>query len=372
MATLTKLLTSARERAENIIDTVPVLPEALSLGDFDYPLPPGSIAQQPLAQRDQSRLLVMDRPTGEVVADDIFSSLGNYLRPGDLLIVNDTKVNALRLFGAMKGGGRAEFLLTHRVQEGVWQCLAKPGKRLRVGDKVSISECVEVEIAAIVDERGGRLINVTKDGEREGSDAAIDELGQTPLPPYIHADEPNRYRDRYQTVYAQSDGSAAAPTAGLHFTPELLDNLNAKGVQTASVTLHVGIGTFRPIEAENIADHTMHEESGYISEETSDKIRNASGRIVAVGTTSVRALESASIGRRDVRSGHFETSLFAMPGFKFQTVDSMVTNFHMPRSTLLVLVAAFAGREPILNAYAHALEKGYRFLSFGDSMLIAS
>jgi S-adenosylmethionine:tRNA ribosyltransferase-isomerase len=271
----------------------------------------------------------------------------------------------------MRGGGKAEFLLTHRVQEGIWQCLAKPGKRLRVGDLVTGSDGLEVEISAVVDERGGRLINLTGDGKRAGTDALLERIGQTPLPPYIHADDPNRYKQRYQTVYAENDGSVAAPTAGLHFTNELLGRLKEIGVDTAKVTLHVGIGTFRPIESERIDQHTMHEESGFISEETSEKIRGARGRIVAVGTTSVRALESVSDSPRQVRAGAFATKLFAMPGFKFRTVDSMITNFHMPRSTLLVLVSAFAGKDSILNAYAHAIEKGYRFLSFGDSMMIS-
>ncbi len=348
------------------------MPDAeLPLSDFDYELPPGRIAQQPLAQRDQSRLLVVDRGTGEIAADDVFRNLVTYLQPDDLLILNETKVSALRLYGrTVPGDASAEFLLTHRIEEGVWQCLAKPGKRLRPGTTVEVDGGLTVEILDIIDERGARLVRIALDGHDEGTDAAIESVGKTPLPPYIRSDDPNRFRERYQTVYAESPGSAAAPTAGLHFTDELLRQIADYGVDTAKVTLHVGIGTFRPIESADIREHTMHVEEGVIPQSTADKISSAKGRIIAVGTTSVRALESAAIGRRTVRAGEFKTSLYVTPGYEFKIVDALITNFHMPRSTLLVLVSAFAGRDTIIRAYNEAIRRNYRFLSFGDSMFI--
>jgi S-adenosylmethionine:tRNA ribosyltransferase-isomerase len=344
--------------------------DELSLAAFDYPLPVDRIAQRPLDERDQSKLLVLDRESGAVRADTVFANIADYLDAGDLLVMNETKVSALRLFGKTETDGRAEFLLTHRVEEGVWHSLVKPGRRLRPGMRVRLGEDLSVEIVESLDERGGRLVRIERFGRTEGTDEILDRIGLTPLPPYIRSDDPNRYRGRYQTIYAANPGSAAAPTAGLHFTDEVFGKLKAKRVDTARVTLHVGVGTFRPIEASNIADHTMHEETGSVPEETALKIRGARGRIVAVGTTTVRTLESASTGPRSVRPGPFKTSMYITPGYRFQTVDAMVTNFHMPRSTLLVLVSAFAGRSAILSAYAKALAGGYRFLSFGDSMLI--
>ena len=341
-----------------------------TLDEFDYPLAQESIAQQPLEQRDASRLLVLDRATGKIVRHDRFFNLPDYLEPGDLLVMNETKVSASRLFGTLPSGGRAEFLLTHRVQEGLWQCLAKPGKRLRPGMRVDVGSGLTLEIAEILDERGSRLARLEIDGSAGGTDEVVERAGLTPLPPYIHAENPNQYKERYQTVYASAPGSAAAPTAGLHFTPELLERVRERGVEIAKVTLHVGIGTFRPIEVRDIRDHVMHEEQGVIPDETARLISQAKGRIVAVGTTSVRALESAAIGPREVRPGPFRTQLYVTPGYRFQIADALVTNFHMPRSTLLVLVSAFAGRENILHAYEAAQRERYRFLSFGDSMLI--
>ncbi len=357
-------------QAEAGFNSAPEPLPPLTLDEFDYPLSHDSIAQQPLEQRDASRLLVLNRATGEIVGHDRFFNLPEYFEPGDLLVMNETKVSASRLFGTLPSGGRAEFLLTHRVQEGLWQCLAKPGKRLRPGARVDVGSGLTVEIADVLDERGSRLARLEINGGPVGTDEAVERAGLTPLPPYIHADNPNQYKERYQTVYATAPGSAAAPTAGLHFTPELLEQVRERGVEIAKVTLHVGIGTFRPIEVRDIRDHVMHEEQGVIPDETSRKISEAKGRIIAVGTTSVRALESAAIGPREVRPGPFRTQLYVTPGYRFQIADALVTNFHMPRSTLLVLVSAFAGRENMLAAYAAAGREGYRFLSFGDSMLI--
>jgi S-adenosylmethionine:tRNA ribosyltransferase-isomerase len=342
----------------------------LPLSDFDYALPAERIAQQPCEQRDQSKMLVLDRQSGRVRAHGVFADLAEYFDPGDLLVLNETRVSALRLLGTLASGGHAEFLLTDRISEGVWNALAKPGKRLRPGSRVDVGSGLTVQIVAVLDERGGRVVRIESDGDIAGTDALLEKLGRTPLPPYIHALDPNKYRERYQTVYAVNPGSAAAPTAGLHFTPDVFERLRERGVGTAKVTLHVGIGTFRPIEAGDVRQHTMHEESGEIPPETAEKIRHARGRVIAVGTTSVRALESAAIGERAVRPGRFATSLFVTPGFRFQVVDSMVTNFHMPRSSLIVLVSAFAGRAAIMNAYREALDHNYRFLSFGDCMLI--
>jgi len=342
----------------------------LPLSDFDYILPSDRIAQRPLEQRDRSRLLVLDRDSGAVTAHAIFEQIVDYLNPGDLLVINETRVSALRLYGSLKSGGRAEFLLTGRISEGLWHCLAKPGKRLRPGTRVVFEEGLTAEIVDVLDERGGRLVRIDAEGRSDGTDEALDRIGLTPLPPYIRSDDPNRYRERYQTIYAARPGSAAAPTAGLHFTSELFERVRERGVDLAKVTLHVGVGTFRPIDSANVREHVMHEESGEIPAVTAEKIRTARGRIVAVGTTTVRSLESASTGYREVAPGPFRTSLYVTPGYRFQVVDAMVTNFHMPRSTLLVLVSAFAGRSALMAAYSEALRRGYRFLSFGDAMFI--
>jgi S-adenosylmethionine:tRNA ribosyltransferase-isomerase len=280
----------------------------------------------------------------------------------------------MRLQGKLSGGGRAELFLTHRVSEGLWQALARPGKRLLPGASVHFEDDLTGEVVASMDERGQRLIQFSRNGTVEGVEQFLEEQGMTPLPPYIAADAEREtaIRERYQTVYARHEGSAAAPTAGLHFTDTLLERLRAQGIQIARVTLHVGVGTFRPIITEDIDEHVMHSERVSISDEAARQIHAATGRIIAVGTTSLRALESAAIGPRRIRSGEFETSLYVRPGYNFQIADSLVTNFHMPRSTLLVLVSAFMGREAMLAAYAHALASDYRFLSFGDAMAILS
>lgn len=346
------------------------------LSDFDYALPADRIAQQPLEARDQSRLLVLRRADGQIIGHRHFYDLPEYLAPGDLLVINETRVSALRLFGRRAGGGGAEIFLTHRIEGNLWQALVRPGKSLQAGAMVQLEEGLTAEIVGRSDERGGRIVRFSCPGPPGALEAALEKQGNTPLPPYIRQkaepteDERLRIKSRYQTVYAQNPGSAAAPTAGLHFTPALLAQLQEKGVQVAGITLSVGVGTFRPIVTEDIRAHTMHAEEVFVPEETARSIAQAKGRIIAVGTTSMRALESAARGHRQVQPGRFETSLYITPGYRFQVVDSLITNFHMPRSTLLVLVAAFAGREAILGAYDEALREGYRFLSFGDAMLI--
>lgn len=358
---------------------VPVISEndsLYSLSNYDYALPPDRIAQQPVADRDRSRLLAISRTDGRILGDSLFYNLPEYLAAGDLLVLNDTRVSALRLLGTRLGGGQAEVFLTHRIAEGVWQALVRPGKSLQVGARVEFDHGLEAEITGRSDERGGRVVRFTYPGDPAGLETEIEKQGKTPLPPYIieaeeaSEDERRRIKARYQTVYAQAPGSAAAPTAGLHFTPELLGKLAERGISIARLTLHVGVGTFRPIASDDIREHAMHAEEVSVPQETAQSIARATGRIVAVGTTSLRALESAAVGRRKIQPGRFKTSLYVTPGYEFQVVDSLVTNFHMPRSTLLVLVAAFAGRDAILAAYHEALRRGYRFLSFGDAMLI--
>lgn len=346
----------------------------MHLSDFDYNLPKVRIAQTPLERRDQSRLMVIDRGSGRTIAHRQFGDLVEYLNPGDLLVLNETKVNAIRLRGKRSSGGSAELFLTQFIAEGLWQALVKPGKNLRTGATVDCGEGLIGVITGIVDERGLRTVQFTADGLTNGVETLISRLGRVPLPPYI-ADtgtDQTEVRERYQTVYASQPGSSAAPTAGLHFTPELLRKIESAGVKVVRLTLHVGVGTFLPIVSDDVTQHVMHAESVTIPDETAEAIAQAKGRIVGVGTTVLRALQSASLGPRQVRAGSFETSLFVVPGYNFDIVDSLVTNFHMPRSTLLVLVAAFAGREAILAAYDEALQAGYRFLSFGDAMFIRS
>lgn len=342
----------------------------LRLSDFDYALPAERIAQTPLEPRDSSRLLVLGRTDG-TLAHRQFTDLPEYLRAGDVLVINDTRVTAQRLFGARVGHSqeRVETFLTHRIADGLWQALVRPGKKLLPGVPVDFGDELTAEVIEKTDDRGGRVLRFTAPPGVFVEDA-IAAHSSAPLPPYIQAVLPPEQRERYQTVYADSGGSAAAPTAGLHFTPELLARIEALGVKIARVTLHVGLGTFRPIETEDIAAHTMHAERISVSEEAAEMINGATGRIVAVGTTSARTLESAAIGPRRIQPVDRDTSLYVTPGYAFQVVDALVTNFHMPRSTLLLLVSALAGTEAIRRAYAAALGENYRFLSFGDAMLI--
>ncbi|MBV9851668.1 MAG: tRNA preQ1(34) S-adenosylmethionine ribosyltransferase-isomerase QueA [Armatimonadetes bacterium] len=341
----------------------------MRLSDFDYALPAERIAQTPLPRRDHSRLLVLDR-SAESIAHRRFFDLPLYLRPGDVLVLNDTRVTAQRLFGSRPGrpGERVETFLTHRVADGLWRGLVRPGRKMPPGTEIEFGDGLRAEVLERTDDRGGRLLRFT--AETGSVEDGIAAHGDAPLPPYITQPLSHAGRERYQTVYATREGSAAAPTAGLHFTQALLARIEAQGVRIARVTLHVGLGTFRPIETEDVAAHAMHPERVTVSAEAAEAINGATGRIVAVGTTSARTLESAAVADRRIAPMDGETGLYITPGHRFQVVDALITNFHMPRSTLLVLVSALAGRDAIRRAYDEALRENYRFLSFGDAMLI--
>jgi S-adenosylmethionine:tRNA ribosyltransferase-isomerase len=340
----------------------------MDVKDFYYDLPEELIAQDPLEKRSNSRLMVLDKKSGDVYHRH-FYDIKEYLKPGDCLVVNNTKVIPARLYGSRENtGGKVEILLLKRVSDDVWETLVKPGKKARVGDRIEFGEgLLKAEIIDVVEE-GNRLVRFEYEGIFE---EILDQLGQMPLPPYITHELKDK--DRYQTVYAKYDGSAAAPTAGLHFTKELLQEIKDMGVNIAEVTLHVGLGTFRPVKVENVLDHHMHSEFYMISQEAADVInatKDNGGRVISVGTTSTRTLESAADenGRLTEKSGW--TEIFIYPGYKFKVIDALITNFHLPESTLVMLVSALAGREHVLAAYAKAVEEKYRFFSFGDAMLI--
>jgi S-adenosylmethionine:tRNA ribosyltransferase-isomerase len=339
----------------------------LKTRDFYYELDESLIAQTPLEKRDASRLLVYNRETHEA-EHRVFSDIVEYLRPGDVLVINDTKVIPARLYGVKKGTRCAvEFLLLRRLSLDTWEIIMKPGRKLKPGDDVEFSDKL---FATILEKKedGVTEARFSFDGVFE---AILEELGEMPLPPYIH--EKLSDPSRYQTVYAREEGSAAAPTAGLHFTPELLDKIAAMGVTIARLTLHVGLGTFRPVKAESVEEHVMHSEHYHVSEEAAEAInaaRQSGGRIVAVGTTCVRTLESVSDESGIVHAGSGETDIFITPGYRFKAVDALITNFHLPESTLIMLVCAFAGREETLALYRDAVKRRYRFFSFGDAMLI--
>lgn len=340
----------------------------MNLKDFYYELPPELIAQDPLENRSDSRLMVLDRTTGKV-EHRVFSDILEYLNPGDCLVINDTKVIPARLMGTKAGTGAAiEVLLLKRKNDDSWECLVKPGKKARPGVVIEFGNgLLKGEITDVVDE-GNRIIKFHYEGIFE---EILDKLGQMPLPPYItHALQD---RNRYQTVYAKNEGSAAAPTAGLHFTQELLQKIRDRGVEVASVTLHVGLGTFRPVKVENVEEHHMHSEFFCIEQEEADKINRAKangGRIISVGTTSCRTLESAAEDDGYISAKSGNTEIFIYPGYKFKAIDCLITNFHLPESTLLMLVSALAGKDNVMNAYEEAVRKQYRFFSFGDAMLI--
>ncbi len=340
----------------------------MKLSDFNYNLPEELIAQDPLEKRDNSRLMVLHRETGELEHKHFYDVI-DYLNPGDCLVVNNTKVIPARLMGVKEETGASiEVLLLKRKEEKVWETLVKPGKKARVGARISFGDGLLVGEVIDVVEEGNRLIRFEYDGIFE---EILDRLGQMPLPPYITHQLQDK--NRYQTVYAKYDGSAAAPTAGLHFTEELLQKIQDKGVRIAKVTLHVGLGTFRPVKEENVLDHHMHSEF-YIVDEEAAKIINETkangGRVISVGTTSTRTLETVAEpdGHIPVKSGW--TDIFIYPGYQFKAVDCLITNFHLPESTLIMLVSALADRETILHAYETAVEEKYRFFSFGDAMLI--
>lgn len=340
----------------------------MQLKDFYYELPKELIAQDPLLKRSDSRLMVINRETGEI-SHRHFSDIIEYLNPGDCLVINDTKVIPARLLGFKEDTGAAvEILLLKRRSDKVWETLVKPGKKARPGARIVFGDGLLVgEVKEIVEE-GNRLVEFTYDGIFE---EILDKLGKMPLPPYITHELKDR--DRYQTVYAEKSGSAAAPTAGLHFTDELLKSIEDKGIKIARVTLHVGLGTFRPVKTENILEHHMHSEFYIIDEEAADTINNAKeagGRIISVGTTSTRTLETAADANGIIKPCSGWTDIFIYPGYKFKAVDSLITNFHLPESTLLMLVSAFYEREKVLEAYKIAVEKKYRFFSFGDAMIL--
>lgn len=342
----------------------------MDVKDFDYDLPEELIAQDPLEDRSSSRLMVLDKKTGEV-SHHVFKEIVKYLRPGDCLVLNNTKVIPARLFGVKEGTmAKIEILLLKRRQNDVWETLVKPGKKAKPGTKIIFGDgLLTGEVIDVVDD-GNRLIQFSYEGIFE---EILDKLGQMPLPPYIT--HQLKDKNRYQTVYAKYDGSAAAPTAGLHFTKELLQQVKDKGVDIAEVTLHVGLGTFRPVKVDNVLDHHMHSEFYMVSQEAADKINNAKkngGRIISVGTTSTRTLEAASDENGMLKEYSGWTDIFIYPGYSFKVIDCLITNFHLPQSTLVMLVSALAGREHVLNAYKEAVEERYRFFSFGDAMFITN
>ncbi|GAV23758.1 tRNA preQ1(34) S-adenosylmethionine ribosyltransferase-isomerase QueA [Carboxydothermus pertinax] len=337
----------------------------MELKDFDYYLPEELIAQTPLAQRDESRLMVLRRQTGEI-EHDVFKNIKRYLRPGDLLVLNKTRVIPARLFGVREQGGEVEILLIKRLGITEWEVLVRPGRRARVGTRLIFAPNI-LEGEIIAQTEVGRIIKFSFQGVFED---VLNKLGETPLPPYIK--EKLSDPERYQTVYAKEPGSAAAPTAGLHFTKELMADLKDHGVEITEVLLHVGLGTFKPVKTENILEHKMHEEYYEVEQEAANKINKAKDegrRIIAVGTTVVRVLESVAKDGQVIPSKGY-TDIFIYPGFQFQIIDGLITNFHLPKSTLIMLVSAFAGREKVLKAYETAVNLRYRFFSFGDAMLI--
>ena len=340
----------------------------MKTSDFYYDLPKELIAQDPLEDRSASRLMHLNKETGEYEHGH-FRDILKYLKPGDCLVINDTKVIPARLYGSKVGTDAAiEILLLKRRENDIWETLVKPGKKCKVGTVISFGDGILTgEVVDIVDE-GNRLIQFHYDGIFE---EILDQLGEMPLPPYIT--HKLQDKNRYQTVYAKYDGSAAAPTAGLHFTKELLQQVKDKGVDIAEVTLHVGLGTFRPVKVDNVLDHHMHSEFYMVSQEAADKINNAKkngGRIISVGTTSTRTLEAASDENGMLKECSGWTDIFIYPGYSFKVIDCLITNFHLPQSTLVMLVSALAGREHVLNAYKEAVEERYRFFSFGDAMFI--
>lgn len=345
----------------------------MRLAEFDFELPPHCIAQEPLAERDQSRLLVLPR-TGGAFEHRVFRQLPELLRPGDLVVVNRSRVFPARLLGKRPGsGGRVEVLLLRPTgTPAEWEAFLHPARRLKPGERVRINSELQIAVlSGALEQDGRRRVRLETEGDPWD---AVERLGHTPLPPYVGRSDRPEDRERYQTVYARERGSVAAPTAGLHFTPALLERLATRGVERAEVVLHVGPGTFQPVKVDDVRQHRVAAEAGFIPEATADAIartRQRGGRVVCVGTTTVRSLEARVQEDGRVTPGPFETDCVIVPGFEFRVTDALVTNFHLPRSSLLLLVAAFAGRERVLEAYAEAVRLGYRFYSYGDAMLIA-
>jgi S-adenosylmethionine:tRNA ribosyltransferase-isomerase len=340
----------------------------LRSADYDFELPAGRIAQTPAARRDASRLMVLDRKSG-TISHRAFGDIEELIAPGDALVVNTTRVMRARLLGTRESGAPGEVLLLRALDADRWEAMVHPGGKLRPGRRLHIAPGFDVEILEIT-ERRTRIVRLHA---AEGVEAAIERHGHIPLPPYIERPDSAEDAERYQTVYSREQGSVAAPTAGLHFTPELLARLDARGVRRVEVLLHVGAGTFKPVEVEDPAQHVMHEEPYEVSEgaaRTIAEVRAAGGSVWAVGTTSARVLESAAIDGRIVKAGGGDTRLFIRPGYEYRVVDKLLTNFHLPRSTLLMLVAALAGYDLTMKAYGSALAEGYRFYSYGDAMAI--
>ena len=340
----------------------------MELREFNYDLPQELIAQVPIKSRDESRLLILDSST-QTLEDKIFRDIIDYLEPGDCLVRNNTKVIPARLYGKKDTGANVEFVLLKNIEGDIWEAMVRPGNKLHIGAKVIFGDGLLTAEILDTTEDGTRKVKFTYDGI---FNEILDQIGLMPLPPYIH--ESLKDNDRYQTVYAKYEGSAAAPTAGLHFTPELLKKIEEKGIDIANVTLHVGIGTFRPVKETNIEDHHMHTEHYYIKQEDADKINKAKlagKRVIAVGTTSCRTLETIADPKTGmVNACEGDTGIYIYPGYKFKCIDGLITNFHLPESTLIMLVSAFAGKDYIMKAYKHAVDEKYKFFSFGDAMFI--
>ena len=339
----------------------------MKVSDFNYNLPEELIAQVPIKKRDESRLMVLDKKS-KTVEHKHFYDILDYLEPGDCLVRNNTKVIPARLYGKKETGANVEFLILNNIEGDVWESIVRPGNKLHVGTKVIFGDGILTAEVLDIMPGGTRKVKFYYDGI---FNEILDQIGLMPLPPYIH--ESLKEKERYQTVYAKYDGSAAAPTAGLHFTDELLEKVRAKGVEIANVTLHVGIGTFRPVKEDEVEKHDMHSEHFYIKQDDADKINKAKRegkRVISVGTTSCRVLESVADENGFVREIEGDTKIFIYPGYKFKCIDALITNFHLPKSTLLMLVSALAGREYILDAYKEAVKEKYRFFSFGDAMFI--
>lgn len=340
----------------------------MKVADFNYELPKELIAQHPYDKRDEARLMVLDKKK-ELIEHKVFKDVINYLNPGDCLVINNTKVIPARLYGKKDTGANIEFLLLKRIEGDTWEAMVRPGNKLKPGSKVVFGNGLLKATILEVLEGGNRKVEFEYDGI---FNEILDQIGLMPLPPYI-TEASREDNEKYQTVYAKYEGSAAAPTAGLHFTEELLEKIKEKGIEVANVTLHVGIGTFRPVKVETVEEHEMHSEHYYIKKEDADKINKAKlngNRVIAVGTTSCRVLESVADEKGLVKEIEGDTSIFIYPGYKFKCIDSLITNFHLPESTLIMLVSSLAGKDFIMKAYNEAVEKKYKFFSFGDAMII--
>lgn len=340
----------------------------MKVSDFNYDLPEELIAQHPYEKRDEARLMVLHRNTKQI-EHKVFKDIIDYLEPGDCLVLNDTKVIPARLYGKKNTGAKVEFLLLKRIENDDWEAMVRPGNKLKAGAKVSFGDGIlKAEVLETL-EGGNRRVRFFYEGI---FNEILDKVGLMPLPPYIK-ENIKEENEKYQTVYAKYEGSAAAPTAGLHFTEELLEKIKEKGVEIAKITLHVGIGTFRPVKVENVEEHKMHSEHFYVKQSEADKINKAKAeghRVIAVGTTSCRVLESVSDENGKMKEIETDTSIFIYPGYKFKCVDALITNFHLPESTLIMLVSSLAGKDFIMKAYKEAVEKRYKFFSFGDAMFI--